>query len=616
MARRIQTDKVTEHHGWVGPALLLVLAFLSPGAWMLTRLPVVPAAKALNLATVGVWMIATALGVVALVAISRRLAFAVGGVAVASLFSFLLGGHWFQTLFYDLYANMPLVQWAAYPVMFVLAASMLLSREVLQHSVAVLLGVGTVIAAIVIYQGGLVGLVNVFGSTGYTTTALVPLIPLGVTVGAVTRGQSRVVGFSAAGVVAAALGYFTGSLMGALGVLFALVISAAVFAVLKADQITALRPVAMIAAVVAGFLFVGLVAAQIPAISGAAVNARTVGQLGDGNLTSRVQMWEGAQRMLVSRPLVGFGPSGYRVKAVEYMAPEGLQHGADVEGDIDPAVYSPQSPHSLVWEVLTRLGLLGALAFGALFVVWAGLVARRIRDRRSGWELQLGLAAGLVSVLFSLLVNPVIFAIGLLAPVMAGLAVAPVGSSDEKGVGALAKAVMLAGGAVVLALSAWLYVGETRAFGPAPENALERMAHYESSLAVIPGHPVTERRLFELRLFVAPNDVAAANIHAEIDAAPGYLYAYAPNLVSIAAHSLTQAERTGRVDLSWERSMLDLAERQLPPIPSLVAERLRLELLSGDAASVQTALEQARLWGGPYPLNEGYIARAEEALAQ
>ncbi len=94
----------------------------------------------------------------------------------------------------------------------------------------------------------------------------------------------------------------------------------------------------------AGLMVAGLVFVQVPALSGRWVNAEVFGS--QRNLVSRVYLWQGAQQMLAARPVLGFGPSGYRVWAVDYLNPDAHDVGADLYGNTDPTVYSAQSPHS------------------------------------------------------------------------------------------------------------------------------------------------------------------------------------------------------------------------------------------------------------------------------
>jgi len=86
--------------------------------------------------------------------------------------------------------------------------------------------------------------------------------------------------------------------------------------------------------------------------------------------------------------------------------------------------------------------------------------------------------------------------------------------------------------------------------------------------------------------------------------------------VNFVAYSLAQAQRTSRTDLAWEKRLLDSADAALPPIPSLVAERLHLAVLMGDTAAVSAAIPEARTWGRPYPYTESYLKAAEELLAR
>lgn len=589
--------------------VLLGVAFLSPGAWMVTRLPPIPVAKALTLATVCVWLVAVGLGAVALGRPDRRVVLALGATLSAIAASTAAGGFVFETLFYDLYADMSLLQWLAFPAMFVIAASLAPAAPALRRALAVVVGSGTALAIVLAFQQLTTQHAWVFGSTGYSITALAPIIPLAAGLGATASGRMRWAWTAAAATVAVALGALSGTTMGSLAAVFGVVVA---IAALPGSPPRMLR---RLATVLAAMMAVGLLVATVPAVSGAWVNPDSMERLGR-NVQGRAYMWQGAQAMVAERPLLGFGPAGYRLAAAEYLPAEALQFGSDRPNDIDPAVYSPQSPHSLVWDIATRLGMVGLIAFAILLLVWALAVRDRVRESTDTASLRLPLAGALAVGLFSLGVNPPIFAIGLLLPVVAGLAVAPSGAADaDRPVGA-ARTALVAAGIVVAALAAWLYVGEWRAYtAPAEDPAIAR-ANSQAVLDVLPGHPVSMRRILEIDLLAAPDDAAVQRAQAACDNAPATVTRFAPNLVSLVTYSLAQAERTSRADLEWERGMLDRAAEVLPPTPALVAERLHLAVVSGDRAAVAQALPDARRWGTPYPLTASYLAAADALLGQ
>lgn len=593
-------------------AFLALLALLSPGAWLITKLPPVPAAKALSLVACGIWLLAAGAGILTVYRPDRRIAAGMAILAASVAAAFIAGGDLFAVAFYDLFSDMPLVQWLAFPVVFVLAASLRPDRRLLGRAMSAVVVASVVISVGIIMQRTSTGATFAFGSTAYSVTALAPMIPLGVALAISHGGAPRVLWLCAAAVVAAALAIFSGSVMGALAVVFAVVVSAGLL-------FSAFRPEARIAMVgrriavsVALALTVGMIFVQVPLLSGSLVSPESVAALGD-SAVSRAYMWEGAQAMVAEKTLLGFGPSGYRTAAVEYLDPGALQYGADRVGNADPTVYSPQSPHSLLWEIATRMGVLGLAAFAVMFALWAFTLRDRLKPDDDTAPARLALAAAFVTALFALLVNPVVFPIGLFCAVTAGLAVsAAPGAGSPAGI--RARVGMAAAGILVVVISAWLYSGEWSAYTNRSDDYAVLAEGYEAALAITPGHPMIERRMLENRVVAAVTDADLADARAAVEAAPEYISAYAPNLVNFAAYSLTQADMTGRTDVEWERGLLDEAAMRLPTIPSLVAEQLHLALVQGDVNAVSAALPAAREWGRPYPFTESYVVRAEALL--
>jgi len=607
-------------------SVLVALAFLSPGAWLITNLPPVPIAKALNLSTVAVWLVAFGLGVVVTTRLDRRLLFGLGAVLTAIAISWLDAGLLFAVFFYDLYANMPLVQWLAFVVVFILAAKVSFEGDEVKSSLVVVVCIAALLSAVVAYQQLTTGTIRVFGSTGYSTTALMPLLPIAVAIASRTAGATRLVMYASALVIGIGVGVFSGSMMGFLGAVFSSALAVFVHPVVLRGAGSVFRALRASTLLVALLLAAALVFAQIPAFSARLVDFHALAA-GDRNMLSRVYMWQGAQEMLLDRPLTGFGPSGYRVAAVEYLPPEAFQHVSDRPDSIDPTVYSPQSPHSIIWEIATRLGLLGLIAFIGLLAAWAMALRDKLKTPDSVMTLRLGLAAGFLSALFALLVNPVIFAIGLFAPVMAGLAVAssappevesPVRkrnfASKELGISGRLRVLLVASGLLTAIVAVWLGYAETRLAAFHTADPRQALAFFEETLERMPGHPQVQRQALELRLLVARDAEEHLYARQAVERAPEHIAAFAPNLVSIATHSLVQARNTGRTDLSWEQELLDTAAARIPPTPALAAEQLHLAVLTGDPKRVLEALPDARKWGGYYPFIDDYLARAEALI--
>lgn len=600
------------------PSALLVMAFLSSGAWMIVRLPPVPVSKALQLGTVGVWLVVFGLAFVKSRVADRRILWGLGVAALSIAVSFAAGGSFVPVVFYDLFAEMPLVQWLAFPLVFLLAAGMVAKRRAVEQGLAAIVGIGVVLVSAIAILQSYTNAYGVFGSSAYSTTALAPLIPVAVGLAASRRGWQAKALYGASAYIAVVLAFFAGSTMATLAAVFASVLALAIHpAILRGDN-PASRILRYGTLAVAGLMAAGLLLAQVPAVSGFVVNADTLGRF-DKNIVTRAYMWEGAQSMTAARPFLGFGPSGYRLHAVEYLAPDTFQFGPDFAGSIDPSVYSPQSPHSVFWDVATRLGLVGVLAFGALFALWWSVVVQRLRSRNSPEsDVRVALGAGFLVSIFVLLVNPALFAIGLFPAAAAGLAVGPANEAETMSQSPTSRGVRLAclvAGLLVILTSVWLGMGEWRAYTAPSGDATASIARYEATLRVIPGHPLTTRRLLESQLLVAQDAAEVRAAQTAVDGAPEYMIAYAPNAVNFAAHSLAQAERVGRTDLEWERATLDRAGAVLPPIPSLVAERLHLAVLAKDVAAVRSAVPDAKAWGGPYPYTQAYL-KAAETLTQ
>lgn len=612
MSRDSKRRNAGEKRKLTAPVALIVLSFVSSGAWLVLALPPTPIAKAFNLVTQGVWLLGFGFGVVAFAKPDRRVLWALCAVGGSVALSFLAGGSHFAVAFYDLFADMPLVQWMAFPTMFLLAAGLWADRKQIEIGLSGVVVLGTVMAVVMAVQQLTTNGSSVFGSTAYSGTALVGLIPLAVGLAASRRGVVRVLWYGCAVVIAVVLGVISGAVTGSVAVCFAILLSVVIHPAGLVPQTSVLRMLKVGSLVLAGGMVAAMIFVQVPVLSSRWVNADVFGR--QKNVVSRVYLWWGAQEMAFARPVLGYGPSGYRMAAVDHLTPEALQYGADQLGNIDPTVFSPQSPHSLIWEIVTRMGVVGLLAFATLLTVWGMVLVGQLRANDGASGLRAALAAGFACALFALLVNPVVFAIGLFAPVMAGLAIGPMGAaSDRLATPARTKLTPLlavAGVAVVL-LAGWLFLGEWKAYGARFENPAVAVVQYEAALRVTPGSPMTLRRLLENRLLLASDDQIGA-AQAGVDASPEYIRRFGPNLSNFAAYSLAQAQRTGRKDLSWEQKLLTAAAAQMPPLPSTVAEQLHLAVLSGDEAAVEKALPDAERWGRPYPYTAAYIEAAQK----
>jgi len=582
---------------------------------MITQLPPLPVAKALNLVSVAVWIAAFAIPVVRAGRLDRRIVWGLCAVGASVAISFVVAGSYFPVVVYDLFGDMPLLQWMAFPVVFGLACLFDGSAEALKRALSAVVGAGVVIVAVMAFQQQTTSENWVFGTTAYSITALAPLIPIAAGLAIVTSGTRRVVWFAAAAFVAGVLAFSSESQMGTVATLFTVLGSAGGLLLVDAGGGRARRWAGGALALGAALLVVGMLAIQFTAVNEAVVS-RAGSLRANESVMSRVYLWRGAQDMVVARPIAGWGPSGYRVFAANYLRAEALQFGPDVEGNADPTVYSPQSPHSVLWETLSRLGLLGLAALLFLGVQWGRVLVSRVRQEPDSAVVRVSVAIGFASAVFCVLANPVLFPIGLFVAVMPGLAVAPVSSGADKvgPVGNGRRLAMLAAAAVLAVAAVWLGVGEWNARAIDASDPFTAAIEYDRVLAGMPGHPMTLRRSLETRLLIAGDEAQSSQARAAVDESPEYMRDFAPNLVNFVAFSLAQADRTGRTDVRWEQEQLARADAALPPIPSLVAEQLHVALTAGDVVATRSALGPARRWGGPYPYTEAYIARAEELL--
>jgi len=253
----------------------MVLSFVSSGAWMVTVLPPLSVARSLQLGTVAVWLMAVAWGGLGRLWLDRRIVWGSSAVLGSVLLSTLVAGAVFQTVFYDIFANMPLLLWLAFLAIFVLAASIRWTRTGVTWGLSAVLGFGTLLALVMAYQQTTTGQNHVFGSPAYGVTALAALIPVGVGLGLVGKGRWRMAAFLASAVIAASIAFRSGTTMGLLGSAFAIGASVLVIpAVLRAEK-PGLKLVRWIIVAGLAVAVAALFALQMPALTGAWVNPAT-----------------------------------------------------------------------------------------------------------------------------------------------------------------------------------------------------------------------------------------------------------------------------------------------------------------------------------------------------
>jgi hypothetical protein len=363
-----------------------------------------------------------------------------------------------------------------------------------------------------------------------------------------------------------------------------------------------------------GLACAALLFAQVPAIGSWAIGVDDA-PTAEQSIATRLYLWDAAEDMVLARPLLGYGPSGYRVFAVEFYD-AGVFPFIAAAGS-DPIAYSAPSPHSVFWEVLTRLGIVGLAVCLGLLAAWFSILRRTGGEDEQTHALRLALVVGFVTYLFSLLVTPVHFASGLLGVVVAGLAVARATSpSPTTGIPAVLRWIAALLAIVLIGYGGWRMFGlSTGTIGPEATFEENQAAVVDAS-AIIPGEPLNERRVLEVGLFTATDPTTLAVAQVEITESEEYIQAYAPNLVQFASISLTRAEELGITDTAWERELLGRAALLTPDLPSLVAEELHLAIVEEDTDSLPALIQRAELLGTTYPPTSDYVARARELLGQ
>ncbi len=135
----------------------------------------------------------------------------------------------------------------------------------------------------------------------------------------------------------------------------------------------------------------------------------------------RVLIWEGAVNLVTSNParfVVGYGPETMQIVYNPFYPPD-LAH-------IESRNASPDRSHNETWDSLVTTGLLGFLAYLAVFTSvfylglrWLGLI-NTARQRTLFFALWFALGA-LVSIGFSVVIQPAFFGVALPAGMILGL---------------------------------------------------------------------------------------------------------------------------------------------------------------------------------------------------
>lgn len=600
-------------------AVLVVLAFLAPGAWMVRGLPPVGWSQTLQLLTFAAWLIAAGFGAIALVRPDRRVLVAASAFGIVALVALLANPHPFAAFFYDIYGEMPALQWFVLLGIFLVGASLPSDTRLARGLQGVVIA-ATALAVFAIWWSTIPivgGKSVIFGSSAYSVPALAPVIVIALMMASLDT-KRRYLWWLATAIIAYAVAVSVGSTMGTIAVVFTpFVILAFEPSVLGVpDKVRRLaRRIGAIGATVA---VAAVLVASIPMLSSSFLPVDSAARWGT-SVSSRIHLYNGAERMLAQKPRLGYGSGGYRLHAVEFLDARVFPSIATLGAD--PISYSPPSPHSLLWEILTRTGVVGMIAFSVFLAIAFAAYSRRSQE---GNERQIrfrgAVAAAATVYLFTLLVTPVHFASGLLGPLLCGLALAPNAVMPVKrrsapmtsgpGIDLIALA---AGGVAIAVIAFWVGIGKSSGEleGPDLTTLIDRA---DAAASITPGDPLNERHRLELALIAAGTPEEIRNAQERIDAAPGYITDYLPNLALWSYIGLSEIDRGNGMTSEWEAANLDRAANVIPDVPSVVAEQMHLALIEQDRDAVRALYDRVEALVDVYPEAAGYIARAETFL--
>jgi hypothetical protein len=611
-----------------------VLLFLAPGAFLVTKLPKVPLAQLsfVTVACIGVFLLIS--GLVPTQIPQKQTLLIVALLTVPALISWLANAYSFQEFFYDVYGEMPLVLWLAFPLTFLLSAATRLGKWT-KPAVKLVVIVGALLLSISAFQRFWLPWINVFGSVAYSISAFIPL-PFFMLWFARVETKQRLWWRIGAGISVLAIAYISYGLLGIFSVSAALCIAAAVCPGLLGATGTRVIWLKRLGIAATLILALAVCATLTPAVSKHLIPPAQVSSLSK-NIRSRIELSYGAQRMLGARPLLGWGPAGYRFAAVRFLNAEIFDDTGSLGSE--PTAYSPPSPHSLIWEVLTRLGIVGALALIVAAILWW-----KVKEKLTEGEpadivlLRQAAAAAALAYLFSLLVTPMHFASGLFGAACAGIAIAPLATkptssapakSGESGVRSVpvspaqqkslahfksAWLIPTAKALTSLALLAFLYVFLTHQLGilaseKTVRSANEDLVRLERIKHDVPRHPLFERRTFDCRLLICDTVEENNTILTEALAAPGYVSAFGPNLINFARIGMNNLEQFNSTDLNVIATVLDKAETLTPETPALLGERLHYALIQGDQVAITQAANAFRPKAHLYEPGKTYLAK-------
>jgi hypothetical protein len=605
---------------------------LAPGAWRVLSLPDSAIAQLCVLLTALALSALTVSGVLPRLKLSLALGLCVLLPVAALLLSWLRNDFRLEQLRYDLYGEMPLLIWLCYPLVFALVLLWGMRKET-KTAITALALAGLLLIAAGVFQRLTGQWIAVFGSVAYAVPALIGLPPLLLWLAAVDKQRALVWRLAAlaatAGILLMSYGFL--SLLGLAALLLLLCLLCPQLLLPARLSKRWLRRLRLVAGVALALLVAALIFVLVPAFSGSIISRTRAQGLGD-SFASRIEMAWGAQAMLAKRPLTGFGPAGYRFSALRFLDPAIFTLTGSI--GTDPVAYSPPSPHCLIWELLTRRGVVGTLLCAAAAVLWCQELRRRLKaDPPSVSTLRAAAAASSLAAGVTLMATPFHFASGFLPTLLAALAIAPIPPSQKSSVRSqtprtLAVSLRALGtGAGLLSLAAVLLCCGTAGFLIAQQTAINKIdqpfsdpAAYalrmEALRATIGSHPLLERRILDARLLAAADADAAQTLMKEALAqtTPRSVRDFGPNLVQFAELGMHKLSGDSAADTTAAAALLVRAQQLMPVTPALTGERLHLALLQGNSAEIAAARKEFLPVRGLYALGEAYLEESESAI--
>jgi len=581
-------------------ALFVVLSFLASGSFLIYRLPIESVAITCFLLTVSVFLLLFAAGRFSLSEPSRVALVVFGLVTIPALVSWVLNPYRFQQFAYDIYGEMPLVVWLSFPLVFFIAACICVDRRVVL-ALKYVCGFGILLTIVTLAQHIIDQWITVFGSRVYSIPALIVLVPLMLYFASEERsGAKRIFWWAGAFLVALGITFTSGGPYGLMTLLIMLGLTGALAPELLGcppDWQQALRTIALICLVV---LLALLIAISIYSFGGS-ILARTPFGASD-SVSERLLLWESAQNMTMARPFFGYGPAGYRINAIRFYDPSIF--GTIAALGTDPLVYSSSSPHSLLWETLTRLGFFGLVSFLVALALW-------LKHVRKGGELQLAFVIAAGSYLGAFMVNPMHWASALLGVVCAGFAIGSLARTDQNDCWDLPPLLRIAAALVAVcfiasALSTFIGVSMSRS---RVASANEHYVVLREAQRYTPGHPLIERMIFETQLMTVDTPTQQELLIRQVFEAPGYINQYGPNLVRFAQIAMDNMEEWGITESEGVAQLLDTADSIMPKTPPLLGEQLRWAHMQQDLDAIETYRTLFGEVADLYPVGEDYLSR-------